>query len=106
MSLRLYVNENGIKINTLFKFGALMCISPNSLECAVKNTILENSSNNDLLINRQAYLCKNKLKKVNVVVDGLIFKLNQITQSGLFVEKFIDFGEFDDNYSQFMDTVN
>ena len=100
-----YVNEKGVKIDIPFKYDDLMCISQNSLECIIKNTILENSSNNDLPINRQASLCINKLKDANVIVDGLEFKLNRITQSGLIVEKFITYEELGESDSDFLVTI-
>lgn len=98
-----YVNENHIKIAIPISFKEMMSEESDSLPGIVKEAILENSSNNAKPLFRQAYLSKHKLKKVSIIVDGIIFNFDQITNSNVLISKLIDYDELlDSNAGSFV----
>lgn len=93
----MYVNENVIKIAIPVTYAKMNHAHSNSLEGIVKKVILETSPNNDIPLSRQAYLSKSKLKNTVIIVEGIEFKMDYITNSKLIVQKFIEYDELLDS---------
>ena len=89
----MYVNENVVKIAIPVTYSKMKYARYDSLEGIVKKAILETSANNQFPLYRQAYLSKHKLKKTEIVVDGVKFRMDYITKSKLIVEKLIGYDE-------------
>ena len=89
----IYVNEKVIKIGITLYYNDMLFADSNSLDGIVKKVILETSSNNAPVLSRQAFLSKHKLKKVDVIVDGIEFKIDTVTNSNLMLAKSIGYHE-------------
>lgn len=92
-----YVNEDKIKVAIPISYREMSFDDSDSLPSIVKEVILDNSSNNTKPLYRQAYLSKHKLKKVPVIIDGVKFNFDNITNSNVLLVKFIEYDELLDS---------
>lgn len=87
------VSNKELKIVYHMEYEQINRADYNSIEYVVKGVIYENSPNKRQSLDRMAFKSSVKLKKVSVVIDGIKFKLNNITNSGLDLEKAIGLDE-------------
>ena len=101
----IYVNEKVIKMGITLNYSDMLFADSNSLDGIVKKVILETSSNNAPLLARQAFLSKHKLKKVDVVADGIEFKIDTVTNSNLMLAKSIGYHELLNSNDGFFESI-
>lgn len=89
----MYVTRKEITVYTTIKFKDMMYTDSKSLEGTIKNLILENTPDNSLDFPRRTFLASGKLKKMKVGIDGINFKFDQITNSGLRLVRSISYDE-------------
>lgn len=89
----IYVNDNVIKIAISFNYSKLRHADSNSFEGIIKRIILETCPNNNLSLDRQATISRNRLKNIPIIVDGNEFRFEMITNSQIKVVKFIKYEE-------------
>lgn len=86
----MWVNNNEICIHNSINFKNIDSYKFGSLQYLVKNIIIENCVDDDLLLSKKAFSSRTKLKEIPIVYAGCNFKFAQITNSGIKLELVID----------------
>ncbi len=87
------VSNKEIKIVYHMKFSEINFSIPSTIEGIVKKVILENTSDRVETFDRRIFKSAVKLKKVRIIIDGVRFRLNNITHTYLDLEKVIELDE-------------
>jgi len=89
------VNEKGINISCGISYDELNSTKIGPVESILKKVIAENNSNYQESYSRRAFLSSFKLKKIPIIVDGIEFNIDNITNSKITIAKLISYDELE-----------
>ena len=100
------VSNKEIKIVYHMKFSEINFSIPSTIEGIVKKVILENTSDRVETFDRRIFKSAVKLKKVRIIIDGVRFRLNNITHTYLDLEKVIELDELLESDDESIATID